>query len=171
MDLANHENIRFLADNTVGRLARWMRLLGYDVEISDRSARELAENRRQFQSGRILLGRCRGRSGAPAPAPHEHFVHVESEKLGEQIRQITEQFPLDFSKTFLTRCPHCNAPLSEPAALEALPEEMRDKVPPRVRKWRDRYRCCRLCEKVYWEGTHAQRMREYLKANLPEGSI
>jgi uncharacterized protein len=153
----------FLVDNTVARLGRWMRLLGYDVVISKQSARELADKKEPETTGRILLGRCPGRSGAPAPAPHEGFVHIESEQLREQIRQVAETWPMPFRETFLTRCEDCNQKLKPPHRWAELPDDIASKVPPRVRGWLDDCRYCAACRKPYWEGTHVERMRHYLE--------
>ncbi len=157
----------FLADITVARLGRWMRLLGYEVEISEFSARQLAKKDAPLETNRILIGRCRGRSGAPAPAPHEGFVHIENEALDEQIRQVTQTWPLAFRKTFLTRCEDCNHLLHANEKWAALPPDIADKIPPRVHQWLDGCRYCTACRKPYWQGTHVVKMRAYLKDLVP----
>jgi hypothetical protein len=157
---------RFLADNTVWRLGRWMRLLGYDVELSRFSARQIVDLPEENRGHRVLIGRCPGRSGAAAPAPHERFVHIESPHLCDQLEQVVRAWPQDFKSTFLSRCQHCNHLLEASCAYETLPEAAREKVPPKARFWRDFFRRCVGCGRVYWEGTHVERMRCFLRDSV-----
>jgi len=232
--------VRFIADNTVGKLRRWLGLLGYDITYDPRSAREILGALREGKdalpaweraaaeadgppgprqaSARptapapervIVLGRCptlaaeeasrvaeesgttaasatgisaatagipasaTGMSAAtarvPARAPEAltaeripsgpAFFHIASPRLSEQIAQVMHAFPMDFSKTLFSRCTCCNLELIGPLPLEAVAP----KVPALVREWRTHYYRCPRCERVYWDGTHTEHVRAFLR--------
>ena len=267
--------MRFIADNTVGKLRRWLSLLGYDITYDPRSAREILGALREGKdalpareraateadyppgpqqvSARptapapervIVLGRCptltaeeasraaeesraaaasatgmcasapgmsasatgmsasatgmsasatglsasatglsasapgmsasapgmsAATAGVPARAPEAltaermpsgpAFFHVASPRLAEQIAQVTRTFPIEFGKTLFSRCTCCNLELIGPLPLEAVAP----KVPALVREWRTQYYRCPRCERVYWEGTHTEHVRDFLR--------
>lgn len=151
--------VRFIADNTVGKLCRWLNLLGYDARYDGRPCRGILGGDCE---GRIVLGRCPTLGAKPEYAGR--FLHVESADLEEQIAQITRAFPLDFAQTLFTRCARCNAELDGPLGLDAVGEW----VPKRVRQWRSAYFRCPACGNIYWEGTHTSRIRERLRRLLGE---
>jgi uncharacterized protein with PIN domain len=141
---------RFLADTMLGRLARWLRILGFDCafegEISDA---ELVH--RAVDEGRIVLSRDRA-------LPQEWRVSdihlVESEDLREQLREVIARHGLAPAIRLFSRCNACNRPLREvsPAAVAA-------RVPPRVAATRTSFRECPECGRVYWQATHTERIR------------
>lgn len=148
--------MRFVADDMLGRLARWLRLLGYDV-IYPAPARDAQLLRLAQAEDRVLLTRDRGLA--------ERFsgrkVLVESGNLWEQLRQVVTELGLEVGKGFLTRCALCNEPI-EPISKE----EVRDLVPPYVFCTHGKFARCPKCGRVYWEGSHVERMRMRLKEAL-----
>ncbi|HIE39638.1 MAG TPA: hypothetical protein EYP77_11345 [Anaerolineae bacterium] len=145
-------SLRLLADGMLGRLARWLRLLGYDTAYEN-DADDLRLARRARAEGRVLLTRDRelaARRGL-------HTLLLESEVLEEQIRQVREALgpPPDLA---LSRCSLCNLSL-EPATHE----EVADRVPPYVLRTQERFRTCPGCGRVYWGGTHLERMRQQME--------
>lgn len=135
--------MRFLADIMLGRLATWLRLLGYDtLYLPDADDPELARVARA--EDRILLTRdveLTRRRGL-------RFVLVESEKVEEQLGQLSRDLHLSARGAF-SRCARCNIPLQEVEK-----ERLRDKVPPYVFTTQDQFRRCPQCGRVYWRGTH-----------------
>ena len=173
--------MRFVTDNTVGSLRRWMSLMGYDVVYAPVSARELVRDARVLAEWRLVIGRCPGlverarraeqaiRSEGGTAATQElraHFFHVGSNLLTEQIREVARAFPLDFRKTLFTRCAHCNLLLSGARRLDELAGDGADRVPERVRQWRDVFYQCEGCGRVYWDGTHTERVRKVLREEV-----
>lgn len=143
--------VRLIADGMLGRLARWLRLLGYDTAYEkDTSDLELA--RRARAEGRVLLTRDR----ALAARRGLRTLLIESERVQEQVRQVVETLgpPPNLA---LSRCSLCNVPL-EPAT----PQQVADRVPPYVLQTQKRFGVCPICGRVYWTGTHLQHMRRYL---------
>lgn len=145
---------RFIADCNVGRLARWLRALGYDasfhahIEDAELVREAAAEDRVLLTRDRDLLKRRVIQSG-PVRA-----IHILHDDVTAQLRQVVAELGLDIEQS-LTRCIECNAEL-EPrqAALVA------ERVPLYVRSTQARYSECPCCGRIYWAGTHWQHMRE-----------
>jgi uncharacterized protein with PIN domain len=145
---------RFAADAMLGRLARWLRLLGfdcaYDSAITDEALVRLAET-----EGRTILTRDRR-------LPEEWWVPgvylVRAEDLLGQLAEVIQAFDLAASVRLLTRCNECNRALAPLAREQAL-----GRVPPRVLELHDTFAECPGCGRVYWEGTHAARIRELVE--------
>jgi len=148
---------RFAVDAMLGRLARWLRVLGLDATWTADVA-DAALVRHALDEGRWLLTRDRA---LPAEwrVPRIHLV--ESEQPLEQLREISDAFALRPGVRLFARCTRCNAPL------EAVPREVAAaRVPPRVLARNDRFWRCPRCERLYWEGSHVDRMRRTLERVL-----
>ncbi len=170
------EEKRFIADAMLGSLARWLRIMGYDVLYSrsytDGQILSIAE-----RTGRIILTRDRGLySRARRRGLKAVYVSTDriEERLAELILKAGLRMRLDPSKS---RCPECNAPLI--AVRDK--EKVRDRVPPGALKTYDVFYVCPRCGRVYWEGGHwnnirriareaeelAEKIREHVKAGRP----
>lgn len=151
------EPLRFAADAMLGRLARWLRLLGLDTawsaHVPDAELVRLAR-----AEGRVLLTRDR-RLSEEWRVPH-HLL-VESEEALAQLRQVARAFALDWRARLFTRCPVCNTVL-ERTPLEAVA----DLVPERVARAQRELSRCPGCGKLYWPGSHAERIRATLAREL-----
>lgn len=148
----------FVVDAMLGRLARWLRVLGwdtiYDPALSDRAQVELAA-----AGGRVLLTRDRPLLRELRPA---RAIDIRSDVPLEQLRQVIETLGLAPPRELFTRCLVCNTPLADvpPGTYATL-------VPPASRGLPGPVRQCPTCERVYWPGSHARRMRRALVAALP----
>jgi uncharacterized protein with PIN domain len=144
---------RFAVDAMLGRLARWLRVLGLDATwTADVADAELV--RHALDEGRWVLTRDRT-LGEEWSVPRLHLVG--SERPLEQLREILDAFALRGDLRLFARCTRCNAPIEElPRALAA------PHVPPRVLERNERFWRCPGCGRIYWEGTHVDRMRETL---------
>jgi uncharacterized protein with PIN domain len=142
---------KLLADCMLGRLAKWLRLLGYDTDYDNvASDPELA--RRSRAEGRVLLTRdheLANRRGLQT-------LLIQSEVLEEQVCEVQDALGAPPSPA-LSRCSVCNVVL-EPATAE----EIADRVPPYVLRTQTEFHSCPGCGRVYWPGTHIQAMREQL---------
>ena len=142
-------SVRLLADCMLGRLTKWLRLLGYDTAYeNDATDHQLA--RRARSEGRVLLTRDRelaARRGLKT-------VLIHSENLEEQVGEVREALgpPPDAS---LSRCSVCNGSLED-----IPPDEIADRVPPYVLKTHSEFRRCTKCGRVYWSGSHVDAMDE-----------
>lgn len=150
--MKNHPSPRLLADCMLGRLAKWLRLLGYDTAYeTDCTDHELA--RRARAEGRVLLTRDR----ELARRRGLETLLIESEQLEQQIEEVQEALgpPPDPS---LSRCSVCNVVLEDVSA-----DEVADRVPPYVLETHTEFRHCPGCGRVYWSGSHVRHMSEQLE--------
>jgi uncharacterized protein len=140
---------RFFADVMLGRLARFMRFQGYDVEYST-TARDFDLLRKT--KGRILLTKDRDLAAAMKPKRAYLIASVGAEK---QLAEIYSYFPDDCGNS---RCLVCNGPLRR-----LQKKNVQHLVPPFVfQKYTDFYRCSR-CRRIYWKGSHFERMSHVIK--------
>jgi uncharacterized protein with PIN domain len=172
---------RFLADCNVGRLARWLRALGYDAAFVHSCPKAggtppLAASRRTpsltsptlsdgflvwraRNEGRVLLTRDVELTHRRLITTGEvRIVLLQDDDVQLQLRQVVRELDLD-GEAALSRCLECNVAL-EPRSLAAV----EDRLPPYVRASQDRFAACPRCGRVYWPGTHWQRMQERLAA-------
>lgn len=140
---------RFVVDTMLGRLARWLRAMGYDTlylgPAHDRRLLQLA-----LSEDRLLL--TRDAKLAQLAGPRGCLVREET--MGRQLAQVVEELTLaPPNEGWLSRCLECNA-LLEPRAKETL----RGVVPEYVFATQTDFMGCPGCGKIYWPGTHADRM-------------
>lgn len=149
---------RFITTIELGRLARWLRLLGFDCIFFDRDKKKdlVIESLRE---DRVILTRdpkLSRFSGA-------RMVHVESDFVEKQLERVIRDLRLKIDKkSMFTRCVECNA------ATEGIDkEEIKEKVPPYVCKTQKEFMRCPGCGKIYWRGTHWDLAVKFLKkANI-----
>jgi hypothetical protein len=146
--------MRFVVDSMLGKLARWLRLSGYDVYYSNRAEDEelLSRARRE---GRVLLTRDAGLAER-AEKLGLRAVRVESNSIEEQLLQLGRELGLRYERTpARALCPECNGSLEEVGrgdVAELLPREV-------VEAHEEFYRCTG-CGKLYWHGKHWQSIAE-----------
>lgn len=144
---------KFIVDSNVGKLAKWLRMLGYDAVffegdddayMIDRALKEdrviLTRDTQVMKRGVITSGRLKA-------------ILIDSDKVESQVLQVIETLHLDFQSRPFTICLECNNPLEERSK-----EEIRDRVPPYVFKTQQQYMECPVCHRIYWRGTHWQAM-------------
>ncbi len=138
-------DVRFVADGHLGRLVRYLRLLGFDTR-SDPGWDDPELVRISTGEHRILLTRDVGllKHGA---VTHGSFVRATDPK--DQMIEIVRRFHLAGRVDPFTRCVACNGTL-EPVAKE----EIADRLPPGTRRHVDEFVICTSCDKVYWRGAH-----------------
>lgn len=136
---------RFVADVMLGRLAKWLRIAGFDVLYSNRfTDNELvALSKRE---DRVLLSRD---TRLLARKSVKQFIFLESQDIHDQIRQIFAETRTARLSSLLTRCLSCNEPL-----VEATRESVRPSVPAFVFKTHLNFKSCPKCRKVFWAGSH-----------------
>ena len=150
---------RFLLDRNLGRLAKWMRILGYDT-VYDRGNADMQFIRRAEKEQRIALVRKRNFVGVFQTVP---VLVVEADRLSDQIDEILGKLELhpDPARR-MTRCLLCNAPLAPVSKVEA-----GNAVPDYVQERYDGFRKCPLCGRIYWPGTHVSNIEEFLRSRSP----
>lgn len=149
----NPRSVRFVADTMLGRLAKWLRILGYDTHY-DPSLDDDALLRIAWAEDRILLTRdhALARRGGPLA-----FL-IEHDDLIDQLQAIRQRFGEPPDAPF-SRCPVCNA------RLLAVPKEaVALCVPAFIWQHHDRFHRCPQCGRIYWPGSHFERMQTVLRA-------
>jgi len=153
MSTENPLEPRFIADVMVGRLARWLRILGFDVLYSNRF--EDAEVIRiAGAEGRIILTRDRGiRDSVPA----QSLIFVEHNDLKSQIAQVLQKIgPREFRP--FSRCVECNTALQP-----VNKDDVFERIPHYVYFTQDQFAECPSCRRVYWRGTHTDAIQKKLQ--------
>jgi uncharacterized protein with PIN domain len=144
--------MRLLADNMLGRLAKWLRFMGYDTLYpKDMDDKELVELSRSEQ--RLLLTRDK----ELAKMKNVEVLLLTSENLEDQMKQVIQRLNLTQSKDQFTRCPECNE------ILDRIDKSLvTDKVPPGVLKCQQEFWVCEKCNQHYWQGSHYEKIRNKL---------
>ncbi len=147
-------NPRFLADAMVGKLARWLRVLGvdvlYDPSLDDHELLELARREK-----RVLLTRDTPLAAGGDDPPR---LFIDSGDFRCQLIQVTKAYGLDSKRATFTRCVDCNNVL-EPVTKN----EVRDRVPPYVFSTQLQFKRCPGCDKILWGGTHREAMQKTIE--------
>jgi uncharacterized protein with PIN domain len=153
------ERPRFVADVMLGRLAKWLRIAGFDVLYSNRySDDELVAL--SHAEGRILLSRD---TRLLVRKVVRRFVFLESDKIQDQIRQIFRLIGTQNLPDILSRCLSCNE------VLAPIPRDgVKELVPPYVFATQPHFKSCPRCQRIYWAGTHREAVLRTLQALVEE---
>jgi uncharacterized protein with PIN domain len=156
---------RFVADGHLGRLSRYLRMLGLDTAWQrDACDEEIA--RVAATQDRIVLTRDRGLLKRRIVA---HGYYVRELEPRRQLSEVVRRFDLARSIAPFARCLRCNALLEA-----ARKEDVGSGLPPRVRERHDEFRRCPSCGRVYWAGSHRRSMErlvgQVLEDARPGGS-
>jgi len=150
--------IRFIADNNVGKLARLLRLMGYDSLLlrqkddSQMIKSALSEQRvivtkdGEFMKRRLVTkGKLRA-------------IHIGEDDPESQLERVVTALNLDYHFKPFSRCLECNQIL-----ISRSKEEVKGLVPGRVFETQTEYTQCPACQRIYWPGTHWQAMVKKLR--------
>ena len=153
----------FIADVNVGKLARWLRVMGFDTLMFE-GTEDSDLVRAALAGGRIILTRdSHIASRRLVREGRLKAVLITSDNLDDQVRQVVRELGLPHDFRPFTRCLECNQPL-----VERTPEEVRERVPPYVFRTQTGYMECPRCHRIYWRGTHWQAMTDRLKRTLAD---
>jgi uncharacterized protein with PIN domain len=145
--------LRFAADVMLGRLAKWLRVLGQDV-IYGRHLSGAGLIRVARQENRIILTRDR-RLRLKQP---QDSIFIESDDYREQLRQVVSTFHLIPGDDILKRCLICNSSLQRRSKAS-----VKQGVPEYVFLTQEHFFWCASCRRIYWPATHRQKMLQELK--------
>lgn len=145
--------LKFLADDMVGKLARRLRLAGYDtlyfkfIGDGEMVARARMENRIIITRDTKLTDKFH----------LDNVLVVGSEDPTRQFKQVVGAFGLDVKSRAFSRCLECNELLGP-----VKKEDYEAEIPPRVYQLHNTFLRCPGCEKLYWRGSHFARLKETL---------
>ncbi len=148
----------FVADCMLGRLAKWLRILGFDVlYFSKAEDKDLVDIARREE--RVLLTRDTGLIERTAKRPNRLFIR--SDKWEDQVVQVLDDFELWGEVRPNTRCVACNLPLKPLAR-----ERARNLVTPYVSEHASAFAICPGCARVFWQGSHTGDMERKIERLL-----
>jgi uncharacterized protein len=137
--------VKFVVDVMLGKLAKWLRIIGFDAAYGNRAAdRELLQTARRER--RVLLTRDRRLLQS---AKNVRGLLIESEDWPRQVAQVLDAFGLRDKARPMTRCLACNLRLKRLSRKNA-----RNLVAPFVFERASAFSICPRCGRVYWPGTH-----------------
>jgi uncharacterized protein with PIN domain len=142
--------MKFIADVMLGKLAKRMRLLGFDV-LYDRKLDDNEIIRLSREQNRVILTRDTVLAGRPLAA---NSVFIRYDAMNDQLRQVIDTFMIESVPAPLTRCSVCNDTL-----ILIAKQDIKDIVPEYVYSKYCRFLKCVSCARIYWEGTHVRNMR------------
>jgi uncharacterized protein len=147
----------FVADAMLGKLAKWLRVMGidvlYDPGLTDARLLQCAD-----VGGKIILTRDHRLMNRRGPTQR---FYIESDYYHEQIRQVVQAFHLVDRIHVFTRCLRCNAPLRAIAK-----QLVAGRVPSYVYATQMAFKHCAMCDRLYWGGTHRDNTLRQLQAIL-----
>jgi uncharacterized protein with PIN domain len=147
--------LRFVCDAGLGGLARWLRAAGYDASwLPDAADADVVRQARELRAtllttDSLMMQRRVLRDGI-VPALWLPPTLTKAEQLSLVLRE--------FDLALLPpRCMSCGGELRRVEK-----EQMRDRIPPRTWRWLDEYFACTRCDRVFWHGTHWEKIRQQL---------
>jgi uncharacterized protein len=148
---------RFVLDTHLGRLARYLRMLGFDADYeTNREDKELSRISRNEE--RILLTRDRGLLKR-SEVVHGYFVRATEPK--QQIAEVVRRFDLSSAVSPFQRCLRCNAMLNY-----VTKESILGRLQTKTRQHYDEFRLCPACNRIYWTGSHHEQMQRFVQGIL-----
>lgn len=151
------KTLKFIVDHNVGKLAKWLRIMGYDtlffngsndssmVSTALNEERVILTRATQIMKRRVVTS---GRLSA---------IFIRSDDPEQQMCQVIEDLNLDCQFRPFAVCLECNQPL-----LERSKQQVEERVPPYVFQTQSQYMECPVCHRIYWRGTHWQAMTKKL---------
>jgi uncharacterized protein len=169
LDIKNVQKLRaeplrhpkFILDVHLGRLSKYLRLCGFDSifekSLTDRQIIDIS-----VTDKRIILTRDRGLLKSKKVT---HGYWIRSSEPKEQLKEVIERLDLKGNINPFTRCLVCNGLLRE-----VQKEKIIDALPERTKDFYTEFRKCDDCGRIYWEGSHYERMRKFI-SDMQDGPI
>ncbi|HEX9262738.1 MAG TPA: Mut7-C RNAse domain-containing protein [Candidatus Binatia bacterium] len=145
--------LKFAADRMLGRLTKWLRVIGQDVTYGQHLTGYGLIRAARAESRLILTRDTRLKHKQP-PA----FLFIVSDHYREQLRQVITECGLKPAQAMFTRCIECNTALQPKSK-----ESVEGAVPPYVFSSQEKFCWCPTCQRIYWPATHHEKMLEELR--------
>ena len=147
-------NLSFATDRTLGRLSKWLRLMGFDtVYESDISNHRFYEN---LDEKRVLLtrtGKIRSQFAG------RRLIFIKANDVFGQLAQIVDELAITSNDIRpFSRCIVCNTPVVRIAKEAAF-----GRVPDYIWETHDNFSECRQCERIFWRGSHTERSMDKIR--------
>jgi uncharacterized protein with PIN domain len=146
--------MRFILTKELGRLVKWLRILGFDTEYF-----------RQDNSSSLIIQALRDnrtiitRNHRLPQARGIQIILIKEERIKEQIQELLRELKIKpDSGLMFSRCILCNVEL-----VDIRKEKIKDKVPEYVYKTQGNFITCPKCQRIYWQGTHWGNVKKTLE--------
>ena len=146
--------ICFAADRTLGKLVKWLRILGFDVNFGI----NVPANRlnAHLEKNRIVLTRTRA---IKKQIRTHRLVFISSNQLDMQLRQVITEIGISPTDTRpFSRCIHCNIPI-----VDVAPEDVFGLIPDYIYETHNEFHKCLQCNRIFWPGSHTKRSLERIE--------
>ena len=148
--------MKFICDQMLAGLGKWLRIAGYDTQIAEESMEDKEILSCALRENRLLL--TRDRHFLEMQAPSKTVIFLKSNSIIEWIRELNHVLKINWLHAPFSRCLICNSELVEPSK-----EDVLKQVPADTRASSEQFWFCPQCQKVYWEGSHTQKMQKQLQ--------
>jgi uncharacterized protein with PIN domain len=148
--------VRFLCDEMLAGLGRWLRIAGYDTVIAAGGCRDCDLVEQAHAEQRILL--TRDRRLVEIRQAGDWTIVLEGVGIDACARELAQRLSLDWKLDPLSRCTLCNTPL------DVADHRLLASLPPRIRAIDATVHVCPRCGHLYWEGSHVRRIRRRLES-------
>jgi len=143
--------VKFILTDELGRLSRWLRILGFDA-VMEKDKRSLVL--KSLREDRIILTRDSKMSRFSGT----RIVHVDSDFVEKQLAQVIKELNVQIEKDKLfTLCILCDEEL-----VSVDKASVKDLVPAYVYETQDAFMKCPKCNKIYWQGSHWELVNKFL---------
>lgn len=150
---------KFILDVHLGKLARYLRLMGFDTLYSnnyeDNTIIDIAK-----KENRIILTRDKG---ILKNNNVTHGYYIRSDEPKEQIREVIQRFDLSESLNIFSRCMDCNGKI-----IPIQKEDIQSALLEGTKKYYKEFFQCKKCNKIYWKGSHFQDMIQFIENILKQ---
>lgn len=150
------EKLKFIADSMLGKLAKWLRIMGYDTEFVPHDNRDVRLMLLEAKEpGVVLLTR----DISLQAGKDVKIILFREQRWRDQLRKLLKELGLKpDEKDFFTRCTLCNEPLAGISRQEAL-----NTVPAKTAEHDYAFSKCPVCAKIYWPGTHLDAIKREIR--------
>jgi uncharacterized protein len=149
--------MKFIADAMLGRLARWLRIIGYDTVYLKHTPDSVIVAQ-AIRENRIILTRDHHFEKIKAA---KNRLIISSTRLADQFREVVNEFQLDIKQNLFTRCTECNTPLVPVEKAKIVAE-----IPSYVARTQNQFSQCPACNRIYWAGTHMELIQKKIQFML-----
>ena len=148
--------MKFLCDRMLGTLAKWLRIFGFDTLFADSNIEDEKLLKLAKDEERILITRDKNLI-IDARRENIKVIKIISTDINDQLRQVLKNTKID-EKFFLSRCLLCNNLVEKISK-----KNVKKIVPDRVYENNKKFWYCKICDKIYWKGSHFENMIQKIK--------
>lgn len=140
----------------MGRLAKWLRILGFDTVYFSNPLNEKLLFKEAVSSNRLILTRS---EKIASQLEEGDYCFIAHNHIDEQLKYLIDKGIISLPENLFTRCAECNESLKQIGR-----DKVHSKVPDYVRETQQYFQQCPTCKKIFWSGTHYKRIKEKINS-------